>query len=166
MILNSSFKNLYKSMIDEILSQKGLSNKCTLYFDNQITEYCNNCLYDPATNSSSNIYNGHGPSSFPDYTTCPICLGAGRIIVNSTTRELYLAIIFDSKYFMNLDKKLVNIPDGTIQTVCSKNYANDLKNCSYLIINAYPIVKYERIDDINLSGLGDLEYIFMNWRRV
>lgn len=166
MIINQAFKNLYKTMIDDILSKNGLTNLCTLYFDNQATQYCSNCLFDKATETSSNIYNGTGPHPFPDYTTCPVCMGSGRTIVNTPTKSLSLAVIVDSKSFIGLDTKLTNIPDGTIQTICSKNYAMDLKRCSYLIINTYPETKYERMSDINPAGLGDLQYIFLTWKRV
>lgn len=154
-------------MMNELLGQNGLSNLCTLYFDNGSTTYCNNCLFDKSTETSSNIYNGTGPKSFPDYTLCPVCMGSGKTISNTITKKLYLAVIFDSKSFINMNPtKLVNIPDGTIQIICSKNYMTDLKACSYIIINNYPDIKYERIDDINPAGLGDLDYIFMNWKRV
>jgi|LakMenEpi03Aug12_release.lakeMendotaPanAssembly.Ray.scaffolds.fasta_scaffold55255_3 hypothetical protein len=167
MIFNQNLKNTYKKMIDQILSQEGLTNQCTLYFDNNITSYCNNCLFDKSTEMSSNIYNGNGPNPFPDYTTCPICMGSGKTLLNSITKQLYLAVIFDTKSFMNMTStKLVNIPDGTIQIICSKNYATDLRSCSYLTINSYPEIKYEKLTDINPVGFGDLDYIFMNWRRV
>ena len=167
MILNQEFKNIYKTMIDELISSHGLTNLCTLYFDNGNTTYCNNCLFDKSTETSSNIYNGTGPNSFPDYTLCPVCMGSGKTLVNSSTKKLYLAVIFDSKSFINMTPtKLVNIPDGSIQTLCSKNYASDLRSCTYLIVDNYPEIKYERMDDINLAGLGDLNYIFTNWKRV
>lgn len=165
-IINQEFKNLYKTMIDELLGVNGLTNKCTLYFNNNSTAYCHNCLYDKASEMSSNVYNGSGPAPFDEYTICPVCMGSGKTLLNTKNKTLSLAVIFDSKYFLNLANKLVNIPEGTVQIIAPKNYAEDLKTCSYLVIDAYPSIKYERIDDINLSGLGDLNYIFLNWRRV
>ena len=165
MIINQEFKNLYKSMIDEILNTHGLTNKCTLYYEGS-EDYCNNCIFDKSSNISSNIYNGIGPVSFDDYTLCPVCLGSGKVLLSSVTKELYLAVVLDSKFFINLSKRLVNIPDGTIQIISDKKYSEDLRKCSYLIIESDLNTKYERIDDINLVGLGDLNYIFMNWKRV
>lgn len=165
MIINQDLKNLYKIMIDEILSSHGLTNQCTLYFDGN-TDYCNNCLFDRSVGQSSNVYNGSGPAPFDDYTMCPVCLGSGKTLLNSSVKEMYLAVILDSKYFINLNNKLVDISNITMQTICSKNYFQDLRSCSYIVINDHPNTKYERIDDANLVGLGDLDYIIFNWRKV
>lgn len=165
MIINQDLKNIYKTFIDEIISSHGLTNQCSLYYDNK-SDYCSNCIFDKSTEMSSNVYNTTGPSPFDDYTMCPVCMGSGKVYLEGPIKQLYVAVIFDSKYFLNIKNKLVNIPEGTIQIICSKAHSQDLKSCSYLVFDNYLEVKYERIDDINLSGLGDLEYIFMNWRRV
>jgi hypothetical protein len=165
MIITQNFKNLYKSMIDEILSNHGLTNKCTLYYQ-ELENYCNNCIFDKSSNVSSNVYNSTGPAPFDDYTLCPVCMGSGKVLLSNTTKELYLAVIIDSRSFINFPNKLVNIPDGTIQIISDKKYSEDLRKCSYLIIESDLNTKYERMDDINLVGLGDLNYIFMNWKRV
>jgi len=165
MVLNQQIKDLFKLNINHILSSSGLTNLCTLYFSGT-SDYCNNCLFDRSSNMSSNIYNGTGPASFDDYTMCPVCMGSGKTLLNDTTKELYLAIISDSKYFIGLPNNLVNITDISLQIICSKNYLQDLRSCSYLVINADPIKKYEKIDNGNLVGLGDLDYIIMNWRLV
>lgn len=165
MIIDNNLKNIYKVFINDILSNSGLTVLCTLYFDNNIN-YCSNCIFDKSNNLSSNVYNNTGPVPFDDYTMCPVCMGSGKMMLSSINKELYLAIISDSKYFINMNTKLVNIPDGYIQIITYKNNAQDLKSCSYLTINSNPNTKYERVDDINLVGLGDLDYIIMNWRRV
>jgi hypothetical protein len=165
MIITQNLKNLYKSMIDEILSINGLTNKCTLYYQGS-ENYCNNCIFDKSSNVSSNVYNNTGPAPFDDYALCPVCMGSGKVLLSNITKELYLAVIIDSRSFINFPNKLVNIPDGTIQIISDKKYSEDLRKCSYLIIESDLNTKYERMNDINLVGLGDLNYIFMNWKRV
>lgn len=165
MILSQEFKNIYKEMINEILSSHGLTNLCTLTFDNGSADLCNNCFYDMITKTSSNRYNGTGPQPFPDFTICPVCMGMGSKENNNTTKEVYLAVLFDSKYFINLNTKVVNVPDGTIQTICSKNLILDIRNASSMSVNSVPNISYERIEDVNPAGLGDLDYIFTTWRR-
>ena len=71
-IISKELKNIYKDMIDEILSDNGLTNECLLYYQNDSIEYCNNCIFDPITKTSSNIYNDSGPAPFTDYTICPV----------------------------------------------------------------------------------------------
>lgn len=165
MIINQNLKNLFKQQINTILHQQGLTNPCTLYFTGS-TDYCNNCLFDRASNLSSNIYNGTGPVPFDDYTMCPVCMGSGKTLLNNTIKQMYLAVILDSRYFINLSTKLVNITDISLQTICSRNHLQDLQACSYLVIDVDPSKKYEKIDNGTLSGLGDLDYIIMNWRLV
>jgi hypothetical protein len=164
-IINAAFKNLYKEAINEILSQHGLTNSCTLQFNNSAADVCNNCIFDPMSKVSSNRYNGSGPQPFTDYTVCPVCMGAGIKQNNNTVKQVYLAVIFDSKYFINLDRKVVNIPDGTLQTICNKSHTLDIRNCNSMKVDAFPHVSYERVEDVNIAGLGDLEYIITTWRR-
>lgn len=165
MIINSAFKNTYKIMINEILSSHGLTNLCTLRFNNGSTDYCNNCHYDNITKASSNLYNNTGPEPFPDHTICPVCMGMGSKTSNNLTKKIYLAVIFDSKYFLNINTKTVNVPDGTIQTICHKNHILDIRNANCLSIDSVSNILYERIEDVNPAGLGDLDYIITTWRR-
>lgn len=165
MIINQDLKNLFKIGINEILSSTGLTNLCTLYFSGTF-DYCNNCLFDKSSNMSSNIYNGTGPIQFDDYTMCPVCAGAGKSLLNDTSKELYLAVISDSKYFIGLPNNLINIQNIALQIMCSKNHIDTLRLCNFLVVNSDPTKKYEKIDGGNLVGLGDLDYIIMNWRLV
>lgn len=162
-IINQSFKNLFKTMINDIISSTGLTNLCTLYFD-ETSDFCNNCLFDKSSNVSSNVYNGTGPAPFNDYTMCPVCMGSGKTILDSSTKQLYLAIISDTKYFINMPNQLINISDGMIQIICAKSNIEILRSCKYLVINSDPTKKYEKIDNGNIAGLGDLDYIIMNWK--
>jgi hypothetical protein len=93
-------------------------------------------------------------------------MGSGKTLLDSSTKQLYLAIISDTKYFINMPNQLVNISDATIQIICAKSNAELLKSCKYLIINSDPTKKYEKIDNSNITGLGDLDYIIMNWKLV
>lgn len=165
-ILNQAFKDLYKQQIDLLLSQNGLTNQCTLYFNNASTDYCSNCVYDSLSKTSANIYNGIGPQPFPDYTVCPICMGNGVKETNNKTKKITLAVIFDSKFFINLNARVVNIPDGTIQTICHKTHILDIRNSSSMSVDSVPNITYERIEDVNPAGLGDLDYIFTTWKRL
>lgn len=56
---------------------------CTLHFPAK-REQCDNCIYDPHANRSSNIYNGTGPSPFDNHTLCPRCQGRGLAQLKAT----------------------------------------------------------------------------------
>lgn len=165
-IISSSFKNIYKQQIDYILASDGLTNSCTLYFDNGSADYCNNCVYDTITKISSNIYNNSGPQPFPEYTICPVCMGMGVKKTNTKTKKIFLAVIFDSKFFINLDSRVTNIATGTIQSICSKNLTLDIRNSTSMSVDNMPSIMYERIEDVNPVGLGDLNYIITTWKRL
>jgi hypothetical protein len=164
-IITKQFKDIYRTMINELLSAHGLTNQCTLYYQNATIEYCDNCLFDPITRVSSNIYNSVGPRPFIDNTICPECMGAGIKNKNSKTKAITLAIIYDTKYFLNFDSRVVNVPDGSIQTICSIKHSHDIMNSSALSIDSIPNSFYERATDVNPVGLGDLDYIFVNWKK-
>jgi hypothetical protein len=165
MIITKDLKKLYATFIDDIISQHGLTNSCLLRFNNGSSDLCPNCVYDILNKCSLNQYNNTGPQPFDSGTICPVCMGMGSKKNNNKVKKVYLAVIMDSKYFMNLDSKVVNIPEGTIQTICSKDLVLDIRNANSLIIENIPNISYERIQDVNYAGLGDLNYIITNWKR-
>lgn len=164
-IISKQLKDTYRMMIDEVLSEHGLTNQCTFYYKNSSIEYCDNCIFDTITKVSSNMYNGTGPIPFVNNTICPQCMGLGQKQNNEKTKNITLAVLFDSKYFLNFDSQVVNVPNIFIQTICSIKYANDIRNASSMSIANLPNIYYERIGDINPVGLGDLDYIFTNWKK-
>lgn len=164
-IITNEFKNLFNLAIDSILKENALSSLCTLRFNNSITDICNNCIYDPGLNISSNTYNGIGPSPFPNGSICPVCMGLGKKQNNNKQYPIWLAVIFDSKYFINVSNKIINIPDNSVQTICKISEINQIKNCNELIINSIPSNIYERASDPIPCGLGDQDYIVTIWKR-
>lgn len=56
---------------------------CTLVFP-AIDSECPNCLFDPTTKRSANIYRTGGPYPFTNHTVCPLCDGEGRRTQPST----------------------------------------------------------------------------------
>lgn len=164
-IISNEFKNLFNLAIDSLIQENSLSSLCTLRFNNSITNLCNNCIYDPVLNLSSNMYNGTGPSPFPDQSICPVCMGLGHKQYNNNEYSVWLAVIFDSKNFINISNRTVNIPDNSVQTICKISELNRIKNCNELIINNIPYNIYERISDPTPCGLGNQDYIVTMWKK-
>lgn len=164
-IITNDFKNLFNIAIDSILAENALSSLCTLKFNNSVTDLCRNCIYDPVLKVSSNLYNGTGPSPFPNHSICPVCMGMGVKQNNSTEYSVWLAVIFDSKYFMNISNRTVHIPENSIQTLCKINELNHIKNCNELIINNIPQNIYERATDPTPCGFGNQDYIITMWKK-
>ena len=170
-IISSEFKQLFNNAIDSLLENNALTLPCKLrYVGQQNPTFCNNCIYDPITKLSANLYNNTGPNPFADGTICPVCMGNGTTDSESTitTKTFNLAVIFDSKYFLNANK-LINIPDGTIQTLCSIYLISHIRNANDMIVDTkiqnYGQYIYQRDSDPEPAGLGDNKYIITLWKR-
>jgi len=167
-LINDNFKNLFNNAIDSLLVKGALTVPCTLrYFGNKTPTLCSNCIIDPVSKMSSNKYNGSGPKRFSDNSICPICHGAGMTTVDSQ-EILYLAVIFDSKYFLNWSSKTIKIPDGLVQTICLASYLPKLKNANEIIfdtdIGSYGTYVYEKAGDPTPIGFGSNRYITAMWK--
>lgn len=175
-IITSAHKEIFNQAIDSLLAESGLSVACTLFYKSQPSSQemlCNNCLFDTITKLSSNIYNNTGPVPFENNAVCPVCLGAGFTTKtdkdNIHEETIYLGVISDSKYFVNLATKAMNLANGDIQTYCSIDYLSKIKNASYMImdpsIKPYGNYSYERAGDPDPAGFGDNHYIITMWKR-
>lgn len=170
-IISPELKKIYKDAIDSILDQHGLSVPCTIKYAGLASESkCNNCVFDPISGLSANIYNGVGPIFFPEGSVCPVCMGNGSISSPSSNSEtIPLAVIFDSKHWLNWSSKSLNIADGMVQIICKIEYLPKLRNASEIIIdnniNAYGSYIYERASDPEPVGLGQHSYIVSMWKR-
>jgi hypothetical protein len=169
-IISSEFKNTFNQAIDALLKNNALTVPCTInYSGSKNTTYCNNCKFDNISKLSANIYNGTGPAPFVDNTICPVCMGMGYKSFDSS-EIIYLAVIFDGKYFLNTtSSSVVNIVDGMIQTLCNISYLPKIRNANEIIvdnnISIYGGYVYQRAGDPVPMGLGDHRYILTTWKR-
>lgn len=169
-LINQDFKNIFNNAIDSLLEDNALTLPCKIIYDNQINNtYCNNCIFDNISLLSSNIYNGTGPSPFQEGSVCPVCLGLGLSKNTKASETVYLAFIFDSRYFLNINSKVINIPDGSVQSLCSINLLQKIKNASEIIFDSNLTnighFKYERASDPEPLGLGENRYIITLWKK-
>lgn len=169
-LITSEFKKLYNDAIDSLLEQKALTVPCKLRYisSNKSNNLCNNCVYDPISLLSSNRYNGSGPQPFPENTICPVCLGSGLLSDNTKEEVIYLAVIFDSKYFLNYSNQLINIASGTVQTISKIETIHKLRNANEIVLDAdiegFSGNEYQRVGDPEPCGLGDHKYVVCLWQ--
>lgn len=167
----SNLKSVYNNAIDSLISQQGLSIQCKLLYSNNQPSICPNCIFDPISNRSLNKYNGSGPSPFTEFSICPICNGTG---FNTTRQEelVYLAVLFDSKYWFNWNNKsnTIRVPGGSVQTICTSDLLPKLRNADKILIDTsketYGSYYYTRANDPEFAGFGDTRYIFTIWHRA
>lgn len=167
-LLNTQFKNTFNQAIDAIIEQGSLSVPCILKYNSTDTTYCTNCTFDPILNKSFNEYNGTGPISFPNGSLCPVCGGFGKIIYDAE-ETIYMASIFDSKYWLNWGPKFIQIPNLAVQTLCKISLLPKLQNATSVIIDTsisgYGNHLYTKAGEPTPMGLGDHRYILTNWTR-
>lgn len=170
-LIDSNFKNLFISAIDSLLEQTALTLPCKLRYSNQINPVlCNNCIFDTVSRVSANIYNSIGPNPFPDGGICPVCMGNGSYNVDYLEDNVYLACIFDSKYWINRQSNInINIPSSMVQTICKIDLLGKLRSATDMVIDTSLSDKtnniYERAGDPEPAGLGDNRYIITMWKR-
>lgn len=168
-IITEEFKSLFVYAIDEIVSQHGLAVPCSVIYDSLKKTLCPNCIFDPMQNRSANQYNNTGPVPFADLSVCPVCNGYGLIDMSSA-ETVYLAIIFDSKYWLNWDHKTVNIGNNMAQSIGKIELLPKLQNTKEIILDTsiagYGSNRYRRNGDTQICGLGQNKYIINIWEKI
>lgn len=159
----NQLKQTYGAAIDSLLSQNGLTIPVTLIYANNKPDYCNNCVFDPVSNKSSNVYNDVGPNPFSENSICPVCLGMGQIATEAQ-ETINMAVIFNSKHWLNIDPRIINISDRMAQTICKNTLLNKLNNANEIYFNNDATERYIRAGDAQFAGLGNSDYIFLMWK--
>lgn len=110
---------------------------------------CPNCLFDPSTGRSANIYRAGGPQPFPNHTVCSFCGGDGRRTERATD-DIRMRVYWggmEVNAAMRQFKKLaenVDSPDGIL----------------FVIGYMYDLPKFERADQIKvLSNENNSEWV-------
>jgi hypothetical protein len=163
-ILTPQFKQLFNNAIDAIVDQSGLTIPCTFQYASTSKTYCNNCVFDPITQKSSNEYNGTGDSPFPENSICPVCGGMG-LSNNNSAETIYMSVIFDSRYWIGWNSKTMKIPDGSVQTICKDDLLSKIKNTNYIYFNNDDSILYNLAGPPQLAGLSGKDYLICMWNK-
>ena len=139
-IIGTNLKTLYSNAISAMLYNDACTIKSTLHYGITKYENCQNCLYDPIGQKSSNKYQSGGPVPFPFGSICPVCDGRGKRGVE-TTETIYVMVIWDYKDFFNV---------GTVNTG-----SNDMIQILTFDENTPKIKKTNEITiDVDKAGYG------------
>lgn len=166
-LITSDFKKIFENAIDTILSCHGLATECELQYDSSNNSLCTNCIYDTINKKSANIYNNTGPVNFPEGSICPVCLGQGKVKYTKKER-IHLALIVDSKSWLNWGSISVNIPNLAAQTLSDISTMNQLMSCTSMKIvglEKYDTGHYLKAGFPEPLGLDNKKYILTNWVR-
>lgn len=168
MINFNALKTVYNNQINLLLANNGLTTPCILNYGISKKLLCPNCIFDPNLKKSANKYKIGGPISFSDNNICPYCNGVGYY-GETTSETVYLAVIWEYNKFMNFPKG-IDLPDGLIQTMCSKDLLPDLRKCKSLSVS-YPSAnnkmhEFKLYGEPNPAGLGDNSYLITTWQKI
>jgi formylglycine-generating enzyme required for sulfatase activity len=162
-----ALQTLYNEQMNMLLSSTGLTTKCLLNYGVTKKDLCPNCVYDPNLKKSANKYKTGGPISFVDGRICPYCNGVGyrgQIKVE----EIYCSILWNYKDWVI---KPINVESaaGMMQTISDISLLSKFKKCKDLTVvlssnNANPLFKLS--EEPNPAGLGDNNYLIINWERI
>jgi hypothetical protein len=130
--------------ISDALIDGELGTVCTLIYPPTDSE-CPNCLFDPSTGRSANIYRTGGPIPFVNHTVCPWCGGEGRRsepVTDSIRLRVYWGGM-EVNAAMRQFTKLANFdsPAGLLFVI---GYMNDLP-------------KFERSDNILVNSAQTID---------
>jgi hypothetical protein len=156
-IISSDFKQLFTDAISALLYDDSCTFACTLYYG--ITKYqdCNNCVYDPIGQKSSNRFQSGGSLPFPFGSICPMCDGRGKKGVEAT-ENIKLMVIFDSKQFVNIGG--VANPEGVIQVLTFSDRSDKLARAKEIRVTTdVSTSRYERISSPQPCGLGNSSFV-------
>jgi len=169
MVNFNQLQTIYNNQMDLLLASTGLTTKCNLNFGITKKNLCPNCIFDVNLKKSSNKYKNGGPIPFALGKLCPYCSGVGYY-GETTSKEIYLAIIWDYKKWINPPPSALAIPEGMIQTICDKTLLPDIRRCSDMDV-IYPSSvnknhKFQLDAEPNPAGLGDNNYLICMWKKI
>lgn len=167
-LISANFKNTFSNAIDSLLEVGSLSTPCQLTYNTSNETYCHNCIFDPISGQSSGSFNTAGGTvEFPTGSICPVCMGIGKkITVN--TEIVHMAVILDSKYWLNTGPDFVQVPNIAAQTLSSIDLLSKINNATYMVLmdnSQYDNTRYAKSGFPTMMGLGDLKYILTNWTK-
>lgn len=111
---------------------------CTLVFP-AIDSECPNCLFDPTTRRSANIYRDGGPYEFTKHTVCPMCGGEGRITepsINTIRLRVYyggMEVNAAMKTMQALSGSF-GLPDGLVYVIGYMKDRAEFERAEYLLL--------------------------------
>ena len=127
-----SLIRLHEQAVDELIDGE-LGTVCKLVYPPKHTE-CPNCLLDPHTNRSSNVYKSGGPVSFTNGTLCPVCYGEGKQTAQQE-ESIRVRLYTDPTKWVAMQIKVDN-PTGIAQLIGYMNDMPKFQRASYIIANS------------------------------
>jgi hypothetical protein len=163
--ITTAMRSLARDAFDDLLNQ--LNKPFLVIFPTKLTE-CPNC-FASAEGRSAGIYNGTGPTPFPDYSLCPVCLGEHQVGSQETVTLRMGVAESPSEWWIKVPP--AEVSEGMIQTKC---FQTDLPNIlaarrirRLSNIGNYRNPEYELAGEpLDTNSVVPDRYAVMLWKRV
>lgn len=142
---------------------------------------CPNCVLNPLSRVSANIYQAGGPYPFTNGSQCPNCLGVGHIITPSTASIRVIVINDPKSYWLNsvrgrqtgadvTNNMHWNSPDGVIQLWGKLNDLPNIERADFIFINSsmknLHKNKYKKYGQASTEGFGQNRYFMQMLEKI
>lgn len=171
-LITTEFKALFTNAIDALLEQQAITLPCQLLYGTEIQTYCPNCVFDIMAKKSSSRYKTGGPISFPNGQICPVCVGAGYIM-SDTSEDISMMVIYDSADWVKFTggRYTPGIPEKYTLTFSrlDETYSKIKQAREILIDTSIANVvtnRFQKVDEPTIMGLGESTYILTKWKSV
>lgn len=168
-LLSSNFKDTFNNAIDSLLEVGSLTTPCQLFYSPSKETLCYNCIFDPILDRSAGLFNSNGGTvDFADGSVCPVCMGMGKKLAENS-EIVHLAVILDSKYWLNTGPDFVQVPDIAAQTLCKIELMPKINNATHMTLtdnSVYDNSRYAKSGFPTMMGLGAHKYILVNWTKA
>lgn len=163
--LPSGFVAQYQDIADSFVTDFG--RPCRLIYPS-LQQPCQNCITDPISHRSSNVYKTGGPSPFPQGSICPWCNGVGYFVTESSD-NVTLRVYWKPKDFQRLGISLEKA-DSIIRVRGFLSDLPKLQRCQYLEVDSsienYGVSRFKRFGEMVPYGLGVERYCLGYWEKV
>lgn len=171
-ILDADTRQVIQDALDSFLAPQaegGLGVPCLVSYPPK-TVRCDNCVFDPVNNRSSNRPASGAPVPFAVGSSCPLCSGRG-LKASVVTEQLTLKTEWEFKKFINPPGDLrLRLPHSVVEV---KGFMTDLPKllkAEFLIVNV-PIAPFMRQEFTllgepgNKSNMVPGRYFVSYWER-
>lgn len=160
----------YQNFVDSFNSTDNFAWECRAIYP-QMQVACVNCIVDPITHRSANVYNGTGPVPFSNGSLCPWCNGIGYNQSESYD-TVYVRIEKANRRIQDWYALGPNV-EKSQQIVEIRGFIKDLpkfERCEYLEVSTdiapYGKMRFRPKGKMLPYGLQTRRYVLGYWEQV
>lgn len=166
--VDNEIKSIIQDGLDDFITELGKT--CRLVYPSTKWESCDNCVYDPIGQKSSNRWRTGGPISFPNGTACPQCNGQGRRSVVFYDDIKFLCELNPKNFVVPIPSLNIRVPNSLLQT---KGFITDVakvQKCDHLLFDIDNEYLGSRVYKLNSepgdkSNIIQSRYFVCTWER-